>query len=141
VPQVAPLFWSFRLMVVLGFASPCCSPCRSGTRMKGQFADKKWLLRWAVLFIPMPWVAAEVGWVVAEYGRQPWSIFGVLPTHLSASTLSVNSLYGSLAGFVGFYTLLLIVEMYLMFKFARLGPSSLGSGRYTGKYHFERNAA
>ncbi len=46
------------------------------------------------------------------------------------STLSVNSLYGSLAGFVGFYTVLLIVEMYLMVKFARMGPGSLGTGRY-----------
>ena len=50
------------------------------------------------------------------------------------STLSVNSLYGSLAGFIGFYTVLLIVEMYLMIKFARLGPSSL----HTGRYHFEQ---
>ncbi len=137
VPHVAPLFWSFRLMVVLGFSFALLFTLSFWYSLKGQFADKKWLLRWAVLFIPMPWVAAEVGWVVAEYGRQPWSIFGVLPTHLSASTLSVNSVYGSLAGFVGFYTLLLIVEMYLMFKFARLGPSSLG----TGKYHFERNTA
>jgi cytochrome d ubiquinol oxidase subunit I len=136
VPHVAPLFWSFRLMVALGFAFALLFTLSFWYSLKGTFTEKKWLLRWAVWFIPMPWVAAEAGWVVAEYGRQPWSIFGVLPTHLSASTLSVNSLYGSLAGFVGFYTLLLIVEMYLMFKFARLGPSSLG----TGKYHFERNA-
>ena len=71
----------------------------------------------------------ELGWFVAEYGRQPWTIYGVLPTHLSVSTLSVHSLYGSLAGFIGFYTLL-IVEMYLMVKFARHGPGSLGTGRY-----------
>ena len=136
VPHVAPLFWSFRIMVALGFGFALLFTLSFWYSLKGAFAEKKWLLRWAVLFIPMPWVAAEVGWVVAEYGRQPWSIFGVLPTHLSASTLSVGNLYGSLAGFIGFYTLLLIVEMYLMFKFARLGPSSLG----TGKYHFERAA-
>ena len=80
--------------------------------------------------------AIETGWLVAEYGRQPWTISGVLPTHLSASTLQVNDLYFSLAGFMGFYTLLLVVELYLMFKYARLGPSSL----HTGKYHFERAA-
>jgi cytochrome d ubiquinol oxidase subunit I len=73
---------------------------------------------------------ARLGWFVAEYGRQPWTIYGVLPTHLSVSTLSVGSLYGSLAGFIGFYTVLLIVEMYLMVKFARQGPGSLGTGRY-----------
>ena len=80
-----------------------------------------------------PWIAAELGWVVAEYGRQPWTIYGVLPTHLSVSNLTPSSIYGSLAGFVAFYTLLLIVEMYLMVKYARQGPSSLGTGRYQGE--------
>ena len=60
--------------------------------------------------LPTPWIACELGWFVAEYGRQPWTIYGVLPTHLSVSTLSVDSLYGSLAGFIGFYTVLLVVE-------------------------------
>ena len=78
----------------------------------------------------MPWIACELGWFVAEYGRQPWTIYGVLPTHMSVSNLSVASLYGSLAGFVVFYTVLLAVEMYLMVKFARQGPGSLGTGRY-----------
>jgi cytochrome d ubiquinol oxidase subunit I len=137
VPRVAPLFWSFRIMVGVGFAMAALFILSFWYSLKNSFAEKKWLLRWAVWFIPMPWIAAEVGWFVAEYGRQPWSIFGVLPTHLSVSTLSVGNLYGSLAGFIGFYTLLLVVELYLMFKFARLGPSSLG----TGKYHFERAAA
>ncbi|MFZ5483705.1 MAG: cytochrome ubiquinol oxidase subunit I [Pseudomonadota bacterium] len=137
VPQVAPLFWTFRIMVGLGFAFALLFGLAFWYSLKNTFTEKKWLLRWAVWFIPMPWIAAEMGWFVAEYGRQPWSIFGILPTHLSTSTLSVNSLYGSLAGFLGFYTLLLVAELYLMFKFARLGPSSLG----TGKYHFETATA
>jgi cytochrome d ubiquinol oxidase subunit I len=87
---------------------------------------RPWLLRAAVLMLPAPWIASELGWVVAEYGRQPWTIYGVLPTHMSVSTLSVNSLYGSLAGFIGFYTVLLIVEIYLMQKFARQGPGQPG---------------
>ena len=60
----------------------------------------------------------------------------MLPTHLSVSTLSVNSLYGSLAGFIGFYTVLLVVEMFLMVKFARMGPGSLGTGRYVNEPQF-----
>jgi cytochrome d ubiquinol oxidase subunit I len=98
--------------------------------LKTACTQKPWLLKWALWMLPVPWLSCELGWFVAEYGRQPWTIYGVLPTHLSVSTLSVGSLYGSLAGFVGFYTVLLVVEVYLMVKFARQGPGSLGTGRY-----------
>ena len=130
VPRVAPMFWSFRLMVGLGMLMLALFALSFWTTLRGACAHKPWLLKWALWMLPTPWIACELGWVVAEYGRQPWTIYGVLPTHLSVSTLSVESLYGSLAGFVGFYTVLLIVEVYLMVKFARQGPGSLGTGRY-----------
>ena len=130
VPRVTPMFWSFRVMVGLGFAMLALFALAFWSTIKSSGMDKPWLLKWALWMLPVPWIACELGWFVAEYGRQPWTIYGVLPTHLSVSTLSVGSLYGSLAGFVGFYTLLLIVEMTLMVKFARMGPGSLGTGRY-----------
>ena len=130
IPKVTPLFWSFRLMVAFGFLMLALFGAALVYSLKGNFADKPWLLRSALWMLPVPWLSCELGWFVAEYGRQPWTIYGVLPTHMSVSTLSVNSLYGSLAGFIGFYTLLLIVEMYLMVKFAKQGPGSLGTGRY-----------
>jgi cytochrome d ubiquinol oxidase subunit I len=127
VPKVTPLFWTFRLMVGLGIALFALFALAFWASIKNTFQQKPWLLKWALYFIPAPWIAIHSGWIVAEYGRQPWTVFGVLPTHLSASSLSAASLYGSLAGFVGFYTLLLIAEMYLMFKYARLGPTALQS--------------
>lgn len=133
IPKVAPLFWSFRLMVGLGFSFLVLFSAALWFSLKNTFAEKRWLLRWALLWIPFPWIACELGWFVAEYGRQPWTIYGLLPTHLSTSTLSVGSVAASLTGFVVFYTALLVVEMFLMVKYARLGPSSLG----TGHYHFE----
>jgi cytochrome d ubiquinol oxidase subunit I len=133
IPKVAPLFWSFRLMVGLGFSFLVLFSAALWFSLKNTFAEKTWLLRWALLWIPFPWIACELGWFVAEYGRQPWTIYGLLPTHLSTSTLSVGSVAASLTGFVVFYTALLVVEMFLMVKYARLGPSSLG----TGHYHFE----
>jgi cytochrome d ubiquinol oxidase subunit I len=133
VPRVSPLFWSFRLMVGLGLAMLVLFGFSAWYSVKGSFADRRWLLRAAVWSLPMPWLACELGWFVAEYGRQPWTIYGVLPTHLSVSTLTVGSLYGSIAGFVGFYTILLIVELYLMIKFAKQGPGSLGTGRYANE--------
>ncbi|HEX8614682.1 MAG TPA: cytochrome ubiquinol oxidase subunit I [Telluria sp.] len=134
VPKVAPLFWSFRIMVGLGILFLFIFSASFWFLIRKRLAQQRWLLKLAVAAIPLPWVAAELGWVVAEYGRQPWTIAGILPTHLSASTLQASNLYFSLAGFIGFYTLLLVIEMGLMIKYTRLGPSAL----HTGKYHWEQ---
>ena len=130
VPRVTPMFWGFRIMVGLGFLMLALFALAFWSTVQTNCRARPWLLKWALFMLPAPWIACELGWFVAEYGRQPWTIYGVLPTHLSVSTLSVSSLYGSLAGFVAFYTVLLIVEVYLMVKFARVGPGSLGTGRY-----------
>ena len=87
--------------------------------------ETPWFLRLAVLSLPLPWLASELGWFVAEYGRQPWVIEGVLPTYLGTSTLSPTDLYISLAGFALFYTGLAVVELYLMIKYIRLGPEGM----------------
>ena len=130
IPRVAPMFWTFRIMVAIGFIILFIFSATFYYTAKRTIAEKKWLLRLALYSIPLPWIAAEMGWIVAEYGRQPWTISGILPTHLSTSNLDVASVYFSLAGFVGFYTLLLVAELYLMFKYARLGPQSLHAGQY-----------
>jgi cytochrome d ubiquinol oxidase subunit I len=137
IPNVFTLFWSFRIMVALGVLMLFIFAASFYFTAKRTIGEKKWLLRLALFAIPAPWIAAEMGWIVAEMGRQPWTISGILPTHLSTSSLSAGDLYFSLAGFMGFYTLLLIIEMFLMFKYARLGPSSL----HTGRYFFEKQQA
>jgi cytochrome d ubiquinol oxidase subunit I len=130
IPKVAPLFWTFRIMVACGFIMLFIFAMTfyyCATRVADQ---KRWLLRMAVWCIPLPWIAAETGWFVAEVCRQPWTISGVLPTHMSVSSLSAGQLWFSIGGFALFYTILLIIEMYLMLKYVRLGPSSLHTGRY-----------
>jgi cytochrome bd ubiquinol oxidase subunit I len=141
VPRVVPMFWGFRIMVGMGFAMLVLFALAFYDTVKNPNHHKPWLLKWALLMLPVPWLACELGWFVAEYGRQPWTIYGVLPTHLSVSTLSVGNLYGSLAGFIGFYTVLLVVEMFLMIKFARMGPGSLGTGRYQNEIHVQTPVA
>jgi len=130
VPRVAPLFWSFRVMVALGFLFLFIFAAAFYFLAVRNLAPQRWLLKLAFWSIPLPWVAAELGWLVAEYGRQPWTIAEVLPTFLSASSVPASSVYLSLAAFIVFYTLLLIVELYLMVKYIRLGPASLHTGRY-----------
>ena len=130
IPRVAPLFWTFRVMVASGFTMLFIFAMAfyyCATRVADQ---KRWLMRMAVWGIPLPWIAAETGWFVAEFGRQPWTISGILPTHLSVSSVSSEQLWISIGGFALFYTVLLIIEMYLMLKYVRLGPSSLHTGRY-----------
>ena len=134
IPSVAPMFWSFRLMVASGLAMAFIFIMGLIFSVKNVIHEKSWFLRLALLSLPLPWIACEAGWFVAEYGRQPWTIFNVLPTHLSVSSLSSAEVAGSLAGFAILYTALLIVEMYLMIKIGRKGPSALG----TGRYHFEQ---
>jgi cytochrome d ubiquinol oxidase subunit I len=75
--------------------------------------------------LPLPWVAAELGWYVAEGGRQPWTIDGVLPTFLSASNVPASNVVLSLAGFVIFYSVLAVVELYLMVRTIQHGPEDL----------------
>ena len=133
IPPIFPMFWSFRIMVGLGFLMLAMYVVALWSSVKGNFMQKPWLLRWAFYMLPAPWIAIELGWFVAEYGRQPWTIYGVLPTHLSVSNISVTNVWLSLAGFVGFYSFLLAIEMYLMIKYAKLGPGSLGTGRYDGE--------
>jgi cytochrome d ubiquinol oxidase subunit I len=136
IPKVAPMFWTFRGMVLSGFLMLFIFAASFYYNAKRTAHKQRWLLRLALYGIPLPWIASELGWVVAEYGRQPWTIANILPTHLSVSSIAVEQLYLSLAGFFVFYTVLLVVELFLMIKYVRLGPSSL----HTGQYHFEKES-
>jgi cytochrome d ubiquinol oxidase subunit I len=137
IPNVAVMFWSFRIMVGLGFYMLALVATAAYFCAKRVFHQKRWLLKTIVFSMPAPWIAAELGWIVAEYGRQPWTIGEVLPTLLSSSTLSIGDLIGSMAAMVLLYTAFMIAAAYLMVKFVRRGPSSL----HTGRYFFEQQKA
>jgi cytochrome d ubiquinol oxidase subunit I len=125
VPAVAPLFWSFRVMVGLGMFFIALTATFFVLSVRHRLDAHRWLLKLAVLAIPLPWVAAEAGWVVAELGRQPWVIDGILPTAVAVSDLGATTLLLTLAGFTAIYTVLLVVEMKLMLKTIRKGPGQL----------------
>jgi len=122
IPQVAPVFWSFRVMVVLGLAMLAYFVLAVIYTMRNRVERKRWFLKLAVWMIPVPFLANEAGWLVAEVGRQPWTVYGVLPTWMSASTHGVGYMVFSLAGFATLYTTFIVVEMYLMVRAIRRGP-------------------
>ncbi|MCF4165894.1 cytochrome ubiquinol oxidase subunit I [Zavarzinia compransoris] len=122
VPEVFPLFWSFRIMVGLGFFFILLTGVFFVLSTRRTLLKRRWLLRLAVFCIPLPWLAAELGWFVAEFGRQPWIIEGVLPTAAAVSSLGAGTLLLTLVGFVAIYSVLIVIEMGLMLKAIRKGP-------------------
>jgi len=123
IPDVPVMFWSFRFMAGIGFymialfgtAFVLCTMRKHETR---------WFL-WVALFsLPLPWVAAELGWLLAEYGRQPWIVEGALPTFLGVSSLNATQIWMTIAGFTALYGALAVVEVMLMLHFIRKGPYS-----------------
>ncbi len=91
-----------------------------------RFEQHRWFLRIAFWSLPLPWIAVEVGWIVAEYGRQPWVVDGVLPTFLGVSRTPASNVWMSLVGFVVFYTSLAVVDVFLIVRAIRRGPDGLG---------------
>ncbi len=125
VPRVAPLFWTFRIMAALGFYLIAFFAVAFYFSCRHNFEDKRWFLKLAVWSLPAPWIAIECGWFVAEYGRQPWAVDGVLPTFYAASGLALHEILTTLAVFVSLYTVLLIIEIKLMLKAIRKGPDDI----------------
>ena len=122
VPGVLPLFWTFRIMVGLGFFFILLTGVFFYLSARRQLDHYPLLLRVAVFAIPLPWIAAECGWIVAEFGRQPWIIEGVLPTAAAVSDLGAGTVLMTIIGFSAIYTVLFVIEMSLMLRAIRHGP-------------------
>jgi cytochrome bd ubiquinol oxidase subunit I len=122
VPAVSPLFWSFRIMVGLGFYFIALFAVAFVLASKRRLTAYRGFLWVALLSLPLPWVAAELGWIVAEVGRQPWVIEGVLPTFLAVSSISAANVWITLIGFVAFYSALAVVDVFLIVKTIKAGP-------------------
>jgi cytochrome d ubiquinol oxidase subunit I len=125
VPRVAPLFWTFRIMAGLGFYLIAFFAVAFYFSCRHNFQDKRWFLKLALWTLPAPWIAIECGWFVAEYGRQPWAVDGVLPTFYAASGLALHEILTTLAVFTALYTVLLVIEVKLMLKAIRKGPDDI----------------
>lgn len=123
VPNVWPLFWSFRIMVGIGFFYIAFFALWFFRASFRDLQGNRFLLKLAVWTMPFPWLAVEAGWLVAEYGRQPWVVEGVLPTFYAASSLNVWDLVISLTFFVTLYTILAVIMVYLMVRAIKAGPS------------------
>ena len=136
IPKVTPTFWSFRVMMLCGGLMLLLLIGAFVQTTRKTIGTKTWFSKALLLGLPLPWVAIESGWFLTEYGRQPWAIYDVLPVGVANSALTTGDLWFSIILICALYTIFLIVEMYLMFKYGRLGPSSLK----TGRYYFEQTS-
>ena len=140
VPAVAPLYWSFRIMVALGLFFIVLTATFFVLSARRRLDAHRWLLKVALFAIPLPWVAAEAGWIVAEVGRQPWVIEGVLPTAVAVSSLGAMTLLVTIAGFTAIYTVLLVIEIKLMLRAIRKGPEETAPPALPSRAEIPRRA-
>jgi cytochrome d ubiquinol oxidase subunit I len=124
-PPVLPTFLSFRLMVGLGFAMILLSIMAVVYSLRGTLEIHPLFLKIMLFSIPLPYIAGQLGWIVAEVGRQPWIVYGVLKTtHAVSQSISTLQVYASLIGFTMLYGGLGVVDIYLLSKFAKKGPDN-----------------
>jgi cytochrome d ubiquinol oxidase subunit I len=124
-PPVLATFLSFRIMVGLGLLFIALSIL--AYRARHAPLESAWLLKILVWAIPLPYIANALGWTLAEIGRQPWIVYGLMRTK-DAVSLAINSaqVTTTLVGFILVYSLLGFADFYLLIKYARRGPEPAG---------------
>lgn len=123
VPNVPLTFYSFHLMVALGFWFILFFAAILLFLRKDTIEKKRIWLFAAIATIPLGYLASQLGWVVAEVGRQPWTIQDILPTFVSTSHISVGNVKLTFFLFLILFTVLLIAELRIMFKAISTGPT------------------
>ncbi len=122
-PPVFPTFVSFRLMFTLGFILILLSLLAVVYGRKDALESRRLFLTIMLFAIPLPYLATQLGWIVAEVGRQPWIVYGVLKTSAAVSqSISRAQVWVSLLGFTLLYGSLGVVDIYLLTKYAKKGP-------------------
>ena len=122
IPNIPLTFWSFRLMVGLGSFFILFFAVLTFMAYRKDISQQRWLLIIGICTLPMGYIATESGWVLAEMGRQPWTIQDMLPTWMAVSDVHPASIATTFFLFLGLFTLLLVVEISILVKQIKKGP-------------------
>lgn len=130
IPPVALSFYSFRIMVILGgyfifFFIVVLLLLNLHQREKYNLERQKWFLYLSIISIPLAYICSQSGWIVAEVGRQPWTIQNLLPVQAAVSGVSASNVYTTLIIFFVLFTVLLIAELKIMFNQIKKGPDGI----------------
>ncbi len=124
VPPVALTFYSFHIMVALGALFPVIFLLFLYYTYKDTIARKKWLLLFGLFSVFLGYIASQAGWIVAEVGRQPWTIQNILPVSVARSNLSTGTVQTTFFLFLFLFTVLLIAAIRIMLKQIQIGPET-----------------
>ncbi len=122
IPPVGVVFWAFRFMVGLGMLMALVLLLTLLFAWKDKLAGKRWLLWIAIICIPLVYICGQCGWIVAEVGRQPWTIQGLLPVNVAISSLSAAAVKTTFFVFLAVFALFLAIEIRIMLGAIRKGP-------------------
>lgn len=123
VPPVPLIYWAFRVMVGFGGFLLMLMFFVLWAERRRRIENMRWLLWVALLSIPLVYIAGQAGWIVAEVGRQPWTIEGLLPVKAAVSSVSVGAVKTTFWLFVAIFTLFLAIEIRILFKAIKHGPN------------------
>ena len=124
VPPVPLVYWAFRVMVGLGSFLLLLMIVVLWAERKQKLEGLKWLQWVSLLSIPLVYLAGQAGWIVAEVGRQPWTIEGLLPVKAAVSSVSVGAVQTTFFLFVAIFTLFLAIEIRILLKAIKEGPKT-----------------
>ena len=122
VPPVGVVFWAFRFMIGLGMLIALVLLLSLIAVWKDKLGAWKWLLWAAIVCIPLAYLTGQCGWIVAEVGRQPWTIQGLLPVNVAISSLSSAAVKTTFFIFLAVFALFLVIEIRIMLGAIRKGP-------------------
>lgn len=133
LPNIPFIFYSFHIMVILGFAFVAIAALFLYLVVKDKLAKQKWLLWVGIWSFPLAMLASMAGWIVAEVGRQPWTIQGLLPTMASTSNINSNAVILTFWMFLILLMTLVVAEVRIMLAAVRKGPD--GKDKKEGGAH------
>ena len=122
IPPVGMVYWSFRLMIGLGMLMALMLLLAALFSWKDKLEGKKWFFVFALICIPLVYICGQCGWIVAEVGRQPWTIQGLLPVNVAISSLSAGAVKTTFFLFLAIFALFLVIEIRIMLNAIRKGP-------------------
>lgn len=128
MPHIPLIFYSFRIMVILGMGFILIAALFLWLSVKDRLERHRWLLRIGIWSFPLAFIASMAGWIVAEVGRQPWTIQGLLPTMISTSNISANAVILTFWLFFAVLSVLLVAEIRIMLNVIKKGSANKKGG-------------